>query len=96
MPKGAVERGKESEQKTITREFLNAYERLAKGAAKSQGFDGARVAKVAVDAIQDDMKSRGFIDPSEAAQRKSFLIAKLHWIGRANLTVEADGLIWRK
>jgi hypothetical protein len=54
------------------------------------------VAKVKVDAIRDEMKRRGFIDPADASQRKLFSRAKLHWIGAGNTMAEADGLIWRK
>jgi hypothetical protein len=93
MQKGFVERREESTQKTVTREFANTYDRLADGIIKGPGFDGKPVSKVKVDAIRDEMKNRGFIDPADATSRSHFARAKVCWL--ANKMAEADGFIWK-
>jgi len=98
MQKGA--RSKSSDAETTRREFVNAYDRVADGIVKSPGFDGAMVAKVKIDAVRDEMKSRGFLPVDErtgsltGAGRAMLFKAKATLI--ATTMVEADGLIWRK
>ncbi len=89
----------ESTQKTVERALLAAYDRLADGIVKSHGLDGNPVAKVKVDAIRDELKSRGFLPLDdkgniEAFGRKLFFRAKEELLKAAKL-VESEGLIWR-
>ncbi len=84
---------------TLMKAFAAAYDRLADGVEKSAGFDGAQVIKVKVDAVRDEMKSRGYLDKDEkgrvtAASRKAFGRAKMALL-EAKRFVEAEGLIWR-
>ena len=98
-PKDKKTGGRESTQKTVERAFLAAYDRLADGIGKSSGLDGKPVAKVKVDAIRDELKSRGFLPLDdkgniEAFGRKLLFRAKEELLKAVKL-VETEGLIWR-
>jgi len=91
--------GKNNEAAALKKAFSAAYERLADSVEKSAGFDGAPVRKVTVDAVRDEMKSRGYLDKDEknrvtAAGRKAFGRAKMALLD-AKRFIEADGLVWR-
>src|SRR5262245_7827006 len=84
-----------SEAEIIRRAFIDAYDRLADGKNKEPGFDGSPVVKVAVDAIRDEMKKRGFLtlnDKSQidAAGRKNFQRAKTSLTGTSKSFAESE------
>ena len=98
-PKDKKANGRESTQKTVEHAFLAAYDRLADSISKSPGFDDKPVAKVKVDAIRDELKSRGFLPLDdkgniEAFGRKLLFRAKEELLKAVKL-VETEGLIWR-
>jgi hypothetical protein len=88
-------------QKIVEREFVIAYDRLSDGAGKSPGFDGKLVLKAPVDAIRDDLKSRGHLELDEdwnlpRAARTMLYKAKSSLVSTNAPFAEKDGLIWRK
>ena len=88
-----------SEVEQIARAILAAYGRLADAVEASAGFDGKPVRKVKVDAVRDEVKSRGFLDKNETGgitetSRKHYHRAKTDLVARPTL-VEKDGLMWR-
>jgi hypothetical protein len=79
--------------------ILAAYDRLADSIAPSPGLNGASVRKVSVNALRDEVKSRGFLDLDEkgrisGSSRKHFQRAKTHLIAN-NRLIEHDDAIWR-
>jgi hypothetical protein len=93
---------KRSEAEILRHEYLTAYDRLADGAAESHGFNGKSVRKVAVDAIRDELRDRGFLETDESCGNKK--ISRRHQIclSKAKATlldkhtlIERKGLIWR-
>ena len=46
--------------------MLQAYDRLADGVSTSPGFDGAPVRKVSVNALREEVKTRGFLATKES------------------------------
>lgn len=91
--------GRHKEADFITFEFLKAYDRLADGIPKTPGLDGNPVIKVLVDAIRDEMKSRGFLEKNDkdgltSAGRSDFQRAKNDLL-QAGKLIESDGFIWR-
>jgi AAA domain len=82
----------------VRSEFLKAYDRLADGITKSVGLDGKHVLKVAVDAVRDELKSRGFLQLDEKGNITPKACTML-WTAKAELLktklVEDKKLIWR-
>jgi hypothetical protein len=88
-----------SEGAHVKRAILEAYDRLADGMAHQSGFDGKLVRKVSVEAIRDEVKSRGFLDTDEkghvtSTSRSVYRKAKSDHVAAQTL-IEAKGLIWR-
>lgn len=54
--------------KTLTRSFVDAYERLADSVKPSAGFDNKPVRKVPVDDIREEMRERGFLEVDDAGK----------------------------
>jgi hypothetical protein len=83
----------------IIREYLQTYDRLADGIVKTRGFDGNLVSKVAVDAIRDELKSRGYLDKDEkgaiTATARSLLSRAKTALLKSGKLVESEGWIWR-
>jgi hypothetical protein len=83
----------------LSREYLQAYDRLADGVTKSLGFDGKPVAKVLGDIIRDELRARGYLEiddkgaitPTSRTQHRR---AKTKLL-KATTLVENEGLIWR-
>jgi hypothetical protein len=79
--------------------YLATYDRLADGIQPSAGFDGASVRKVAVDAIGNELRTRGFLQVD--ASGSTVPTSRTHlWRAKADLLskkvlIEADGFIWR-
>jgi hypothetical protein len=101
-PKKTAASGGNSMVANLRNQFLNAYERLADGGAKTPGLDGSPVIKVPTAAIAAELKSRGFLDTDDngnvtAASRRMLSTAKallLNGEGKLKL-IEKEGLIWR-
>lgn len=96
----AATRGKgNSEQDIVRRHFIAAYTDLADGLASAQGFDGAPVRKVLIDAVRDRLKSRGFLDTNDkghltATSKSHFRRVKSQLLDKGGFA-EDGGLIWR-
>ena len=96
----AATRGKgNSEQDIVRRHFIAAYTDLADGLASAQGFDGAPVRKVSIDAVRDRLKSRGFLDTNDkghltATSKSHFRRVKSQLLDKGGFA-EDGGLIWR-
>jgi RecA-family ATPase len=91
--------GKDSHQRIMQKQYLAAYDRLATVVELTHGFDDRSVKKVKTDAIQDELKSRGFLQTDNkggvtAADRKMLSRAKAELLSDVRLA-EKDGLIWR-
>jgi hypothetical protein len=92
--------GKVSNDRTqISRFFLEVYDYLADDVTASPGHDGKSVRKVTVDAIREEMKSRGILDLDDkgavtANSRQQFSRAKNDLFASKVLT-EKEKLIWR-
>jgi hypothetical protein len=104
VDQAAVEKPKRArapDQKKIVREaFADAYERLADGTEKAAGFDGKPVLKVKVDAIRDELKSRGFLPKNENSEGLSSTGRSDFWKAKCELLAtkkyfEKDGAFWR-
>lgn len=98
---GAAKRqaGKLSDVDIIRNAILAAYDRLSDGIKPVAGFDGALVRKIGVDALRDEVKSRGFMETTETGaisgrSRLNFSRAKTV-LFTAGKMAEADNLIWR-
>jgi hypothetical protein len=88
-----------NETVNLKKAILATYDRLADGRDPSPSIDGARVRKVGVDQIRDEVKSRGYLDVDErghltSTSRSLFRKAKTGIIASGKL-FEAEGLIWR-
>ena len=76
-----------------------AYDRLAANVEQSNAPNGATVRKVSVDALRDELKSRGFLDTDAkghvtAGSRTSFRRNKVELITSGKF-MELDSSIWR-
>jgi hypothetical protein len=72
---------------------------LAGTVEPTPGFDGAPVRKVSVDAIRDEVKSRGFLEVKESGgltptARSTFHRVKADIIA-AKTHIEAEGKFWK-
>jgi hypothetical protein len=83
----------------IIREYLQTYDRLADGIVKTRGLDGNLVSKVAVNAIRDELKSRGYLDKDEkgaiTTTARSLLSRAKTALLKSGKLVESEGWIWR-
>jgi AAA domain len=84
---------------SISREYLQAYDRLADGVTKTHGFDGKLVKKLQIDAIRDELKSRGYLDQDENGATTTTARSHL-WRAKTDLLksgklIERGGWIWR-
>jgi hypothetical protein len=91
--------GRSSDVLIVRRASVEAYNRLADGVALSTGFDGKPVRKVKVDAIRDELKTRGLVETNESGGlttrgRVTFHRAKTDLI-TAKTHIESEGLLWR-
>jgi len=91
--------GFKSQMQIMREAILETYELLANDVEPAPGFDEKPVRKVAVDAIRDKLKSRGFLATDDkgnitGAARKALNSAKTELINKRFL-VEDDGQIWR-
>jgi hypothetical protein len=88
-----------SETDNLKRALLEAYDRLADGAAQQSGFDGKPVRKVSAKALRVEVKSRGFLDTDDKGHITSTSRALYRKAKSALLTaktlIEAEGVIWR-
>jgi hypothetical protein len=93
-------KGKRSDDvEKVKRAIKDAYERLADAVEKTPGFDGKPVLKVKVDALRDEVKSRGFLETDEKGAltgnaRKHFYRAKTNLFA-SNRYIEAKGMFWK-
>jgi hypothetical protein len=95
----AAKGGANSEQETIRRKFVAAYDELANGVAPSTGFNGAPVRKVKTDALREWLKRRGFLDTTEkghltATSKTHFRRAKNQLLDKGDFDEDQE-LIWR-
>src|SRR5277367_995507 len=79
--------------------YLATYDRLTDSTLPSAGFDGASVRKVAVEAIGNELRTRGFLQVDDAGNIVPTSRTHL-WRVKADLLskkvlIEADGFIWR-
>jgi hypothetical protein len=91
--------GRSQEGVNVRRALVDAYNRLSNGISPSPGFDGQPVRKVAVEAIREEVKSRGFLQVNETgglsnSGRSAFHRAKADLI-TARSHIESEGLLWR-
>lgn len=94
----SVSKKSRSEVDIVKQHFVAAYDRLADDVKMSADLTGKPVRKVAVDAIRDELKSRGYLEANDKGHvtptgRTTLRRAKLDLL--AKQFVEADGLIWR-
>jgi hypothetical protein len=85
--------------KMMSKAIIDAYDRLAANVEQSAAPNGASVRKVSVDAIRDEVKSRGFFDLNTkghitGSSRTSFRRSKVELTANGKF-VELDGSIWR-
>jgi putative DNA primase/helicase len=88
-----------SEQETIRRKFIAAYDEVADGVTPTPGFTGAPVRKVSIDAVRDWLKNRGFLEKNEkgnltATGRSHFRRVKGQLLAKGGFAEDQD-LIWR-
>jgi len=79
--------------------LLGAYDRLSSAVEPAPGFDGSPVRKVSVNALRDEVKSRGFLETNETGgitprARVYFQRAKADVIA-AKIYLEAEGNFWK-
>jgi hypothetical protein len=91
--------GRSQELVTVRHALVDAYNRLSNGISPSPGFDGQPVRKVTVEAIREELKSRGLLQVNESgglrnSGRSSFHRAKADIIA-AKSHIESEGLLWR-
>ncbi|WP_294532606.1 AAA family ATPase [uncultured Rhodoblastus sp.] len=93
--------GKEKgEVATIRGEFVKTYDRLADAVTASPGgFNGAKVKKISVDAIRDELRSRGLLETNDngaimPTSRTNLRRAKTALIA-AGTMIENEGMIWK-
>jgi hypothetical protein len=102
MVGGAVPKsrdGRSQEIVNVRHAVVDAYNRLSDGVLPSPDFDGRPVRKVGVEAIRDEVKSRGFLQVNEtggltSSGRSAFHRAKADLI-TAKSHIESEGLFWR-
>jgi hypothetical protein len=94
-PVGARKRKK---MDSLERAYLEAYDRLADGAATSKGHKGEDVKKVSVDAIREALKQNGRLELENGKlphrERNRLSRAKTALMD-AGWVVENNGLLWR-
>jgi AAA domain len=83
----------------LKRAIADAYERLADVVEKVPGFGDQPVKKVSIEAIRDEVKSRGFLEIKDTggltgASRMLFLRAKTDLIASGRY-IESHGLFWK-
>ena len=83
----------------IKRAIVDAYARLTDGVAPTTGFAGQQVRKVAIEALRNEVKKRGWLDTKESggltgASRNMFMRAKTDLIVSGKF-VENDNHFWR-
>jgi hypothetical protein len=91
--------GKGSQAAHVRNAVLDAYDVLSDGIATTPGFNGKPVRKVRVNAIRDQVKSRGFLETADNGSltntaRSVFARTKAALLGEQRL-VEEGGFIWR-
>ena len=97
-PRRGAGRPRSTESVIARRALIDAYDRLADGVEPAPGPDGSVVRKVAVDALRDEVKNRGYLEIGDtggltANARKIWQRAKGEVLARGAL-VEKDGFIW--
>ena len=91
--------GRSQEIVTVRHALVDAYNRLSNGISLSPGFDGQPVRKVAVEAIREEVKSRGLLQVNELggltnSGRSAFHRAKADMI-TAKSHIESKGFLWK-
>jgi hypothetical protein len=83
----------------VRRAIEQAYDRLSGNVGPSPGFDGKPVRKISVDALRDEVKSRGFLEMKETGGltntgRSTFHRAKSDLIA-AGTHIEHESQFWK-
>jgi len=88
----------QTETAILKRAIIETYDRLADDVLSTPGFDGKPVKKIRVEALRDELKSRGFLDVSDKGQvtpRARQLFGRVKSNLLLNDFSEQDSLIWR-